>query len=35
MTGSMSAKLAAPKSGVTTVVVITRAASYALRLRAG
>ncbi len=33
--GVLSAKLAAPKSGSATIIVITHAASYALRLRAG
>jgi len=33
--GLLGTKLAAPASGTSTVVVITRAASYALRLRAG
>jgi hypothetical protein len=33
--GLLTTKLAAPASGTSTVVVITRAASYALRLRAG
>ena len=33
--GLLGAKLSAPASGSSTVVVITRAASYALRLRAG
>ncbi len=33
--GLLRTKLAAPATGTSTVVVITRAASYALRLRAG
>jgi hypothetical protein len=33
--GLLGTKLTAPASGTSTVVVITRAASYALRLRAG
>ena len=33
--GLLTAKLPGPASGTSTVVVITRAASYALRLRAG
>jgi len=33
--GLLATKLTAPASGTSTVVVITRAASYALRLRAG
>ena len=33
--GVLSTKLAAPASGTATIVVITRGASYAARLRAG
>lgn len=33
--GVLSAKVAAPQSGTTTLIVITRAASFAARLRAG